>query len=103
MSIVASIIQRNAGLPSSYVEPSPFNDKAAVHAGGTCGHSADQPGLRGHSIGSSWPYRVVGKGDGSWEVHRNGCGQVLSGLTCTEAHQWADALATTNRRRQIAA
>lgn len=62
-------------------------------AGGTLGHRADQPGLRAHSVGESWPFRVVGKGDGSWEVHRNGCKQVLSGLTCKQAHETARKLA----------
>lgn len=61
--------------------------------GGTLGHRADQPGLRAHSIGDTWPYRVVGKGDGSWEVHRNGCRQVLSGLDCKAAHDTARKLA----------
>lgn len=34
----------------------------------TKGHSASQPGLRGHSIGEVYPWRVVGYGDGSWAV-----------------------------------
>lgn len=61
--------------------------------GGTLGHRADQPGLRGHSVGEEFPYRVVGKGDGTWEVHRNGCAQRLVGLSCTGAHVWARHLA----------
>lgn len=96
MSIVASIIQREAGQPSCHTEVSPFDDKAARH-GGTQGHRVDQPGLRGHSVGSTWPYRVVGHGDNTWSLHRNGCGQVLSGLDCEAAHRWAEALASTNQ------
>lgn len=71
----------------------PVYREGGRQAGGTIGHRADQPGLRAHSVGESWPYRVVGKGDGSWEVHRNGCRQVLSGLTCEQAHDTARKLA----------
>jgi len=35
---------------------------------------------------------VVGKGDDTWEVHRNGCGQALVGMTCDEAHKVAGTL-----------
>lgn len=34
----------------------------------TRGHSAGQGGLRGHSIGEFYPWRVIGFGDGSWAV-----------------------------------
>ena len=63
------------------------------HSQRTLGHRADEPGLRGHSVGESWPYRVVGKGDGSWEVHRNGCPQRLTKMDCTTAHRVARDLA----------
>lgn len=63
------------------------------HSSITKGHSSTEGGLRGHSVGESWPYRVVGKGDGTWEVHRNGCGQVLVGMTCRGAHRAAEQLA----------
>lgn len=38
------------------------------HNGATKGHRADQGGLRGHSVGDAFPWRVVGYGDGSWAV-----------------------------------
>jgi len=61
-------------------------------AGATVGHRSDEAGLRGHSVGEFYPYRVVGKGDDTWEVHRNGCGQALVGMTCDEAHKVAGTL-----------
>lgn len=71
----------------------PVYREAGRQAGGTVGHRADEGGLRSHSVGDTWPYRVVGKGDGSWEIHRNGCSQVLSGMTCEDAHDTARKLA----------
>lgn len=71
----------------------PVYHEGGRQAGNTVGHRADQPGLRAHSVGDTWPYRVVGKGDGSWEVHRNGCKQVLSGMGCKVAHDTARKLA----------
>lgn len=62
-------------------------------------HHVTEGGLRGHSVGDTWPYRVVGKGDGSWEVHRNGCAQRLTRLSIHEAHQKATALAEKRRER----
>jgi len=49
--------------------------------------------MRTPEYGESWPYRVVGKGDGSWEVHRNGCAQRLTKMDCTTAHRVARDLA----------
>ena len=34
----------------------------------TKGHLADHGGLRGHSVGEVYPWRIVGYGDGSWAV-----------------------------------
>lgn len=75
-----------------------LTERQASKAQQTLGHRADQPGLRGHSVGDTWPYRVVGKGDGSWEVHRNNCRQALVGLSCREAHKWARYFASTQRK-----
>jgi hypothetical protein len=36
--------------------------------GPTRGHAASEPGLRGHSIGDTFPWRVVGLGNGAWQV-----------------------------------
>lgn len=85
MSVVDSLIQRKAGLPSAQRE---LNNQAL-----TAGHSASQGGLRGHSLGPTYPYRVVGKGDGTWEVHANHTPQRMVGMTCTEAHEFAQRLA----------
>lgn len=56
-------------------------------------HHVTEGGLRGHSVGDTWPYRVVGKGDGTWEVHANHTPQRMVGMTCTEAHEFAEVLA----------
>lgn len=34
----------------------------------TRGHAAVQPGLRGHSIGGTFPYTIIGFGDGDFAV-----------------------------------
>lgn len=91
MSIINSILQRKAGLPSSHVE--------LQHQALTKGHAACEGGLRGHSVGSTYPYRVVGKGDGTWEVHRNGSAQAITGCTCEEAHDFANECAEQLRQR----
>ena len=62
MNIIDSIIQRNSGLPSTQRE----GGKASA----TIGHSDQHGGLRGHSIdATTYPWRVVGHGDGAWSVH----------------------------------
>lgn len=38
------------------------------HDASTRGHLADHGGLRGHSVGDAYPWRVVGYGDDSWAV-----------------------------------
>lgn len=83
MCIVASIIQRKQGLPSCHTE--------LQHQARTQGHAATEGGLRGHSVGDTWPYRVVGVGSG-WEVHRNGSPQRIRCDDCGEAHEWARVL-----------
>lgn len=84
MSIIASIIQRKNGLPSCHTE--------LQHQALTQGHVVCESGLRGHSVGETWPYRVVGKGDGKWEVHRNGSKGCIVTPTCEEAHEFARTL-----------
>lgn len=37
----------------------------------TAGHRHDEPGLRGHSVGDSFPYGVTGYGD-KWAVTKHG-------------------------------
>lgn len=63
------------------------------HSAVTKGHCHDEPGIRGHSRGESWPFRVVGKPDGTWEVHRNGRKQTMTGMSCKTAHRMAQLLA----------
>jgi len=92
MSIVNSIVQRKAGQASFQRE---LEHQLPIQA-----HHVSEGGLRGHSVGDSWPYRVVGKGDGTWEVHRNGCEQRLTGLSIHEAHQKAAALAHKRHSRE---
>jgi len=94
MSIVASIIHRKNGLPSCASE--------LQHQALTQGHAVCEGGLRGHSVGDTWPYRVVGLGDGSWEVRRNGSTQAIRADTCEEAHEWARTLKATLVRNQEA-
>lgn len=39
------------------------------HGGPTAGHCAAEPGLRGHSVdNATYPWRVVGRGNGAWTV-----------------------------------
>lgn len=61
MSIINSIIQRKADLPSAQRELS--------HAMPTSGHLDSHGGLRGHSVdASTYPFRVVGHPGGVWSV-----------------------------------
>lgn len=62
-AIVSSTLQRKAGKPSHYHEQ---RDNI------TKGHSQVEGGLRGHSIGEIWPYRVVYLGSGDAELWRGG-------------------------------
>lgn len=100
MAIVASIIQRKQGLPSCQTE--------LKHQALTQGHASCEGGLRGHSVGDTWPYRVVLKGDGKAEVHRNGSQARIIADSSEEAHEWARVLkaqATANdaARRKLTA
>lgn len=61
MSIVNSIIQRKAGLPSVQAE---LKSKPL-----TIGHMEESGGLRGHSVDhATYPWRVVGHPGGAWSV-----------------------------------
>lgn len=51
------------GRASGITEPA----RIGCQGGATKGHRQDQGGLRGHSVGDSYPWRVVGIGD-SWAV-----------------------------------
>lgn len=62
-AIVSSTLQRKAGKPSCYHE-----QRGNI----TKGHSQAEGGLRGHSIGEIWPYRVVYLGSGDAELWRGG-------------------------------
>lgn len=100
MCIVASIIQRKQGLPSCHTE--------LQHQALTQGHAACEGGLRGHSVGDTWPYRVVLKGDGKAEVHRNGSASYIVADSSEEAHEWArtlkaQAVANDSARRKLTA
>lgn len=63
--------------------------------GSTSGHAASQPGLRGHSIGDTYPIRVVGYGDNSWAVE-SPSGETLARYygpgSCAMAHAKARQL-----------
>jgi len=96
MSIVDSIIQRKRGEPSHYIER-PVSK--------TAGHSATEGGLRGHSVGDTWPYRVVGYGNGMWAIETNGGGGVRSTppmFSVSGAHEIARLLARAERERDLA-
>jgi len=100
MSIVDSIIQRKAGLPSVQVE--------LGHTMPTSGHMESHGGLRGHSVdGSIYPFRVVGHPGGVWSVQdAKGfeCGRwdysehvgisedLRDAYACTDAHESAKLL-----------
>lgn len=62
-AIINSIIARKAGLPSHHYE------RTASQT--TKGHRHDQPGLRGHSVGDTYPYGVTGYGK-RWAVTKHG-------------------------------
>lgn len=53
-------------------------------------------GLRQHSIGSTFPAIVVGRGNGTYEVHLGG--HSITGLSNDEAQQWAEMVAKEYRR-----
>ncbi len=61
--------------------------------GATSGHAAAQPGLRGHSIGDTYPWRVIGYGPG-WAVEGpDGIESTHEGfLSCEIAHATARGL-----------
>lgn len=104
MSIVNSIMQRKAGLPSAQAELS--------HKALTSGHLETSGGLRGHSVDhNTYPWRVVGHPHGAWSVvgadgvtasrisfrclvgmtpyHTN---ESMDDLACNEAHKLAKHL-----------
>ena len=65
------------------------------HGGATKGHRADQGGLRGHSVGEAYPWRIVGYGDHSWAVEGpNGhtYGRYYGKGACSIAHERAREL-----------
>ena len=92
MSIVDLQLQRQRGV----LVPNHREGRAKPQGTDTVAHTASQPGLRGHSIGSTWPYRVVGVGD-DWQVHCNGQRQRLVGMTIEQAHDAAEFLAARGR------
>lgn len=58
----------------------------------TRGHLADHGGLRGHSVGDVYPWRVVGYGDGSWAVESckgETVARCYSNDACKRAHAMA--------------
>lgn len=61
-AIINSIIRRQQHKASVHVEQC-----ASI----TAGHRADEPGLRGHSVGDTFPYGVTGYGD-RWAVTKHG-------------------------------
>lgn len=89
---INSLIQRKAGQPSEQRE-------AARNAAPTVGPAQGEQGLCAHSLGDTWPYRVVGKPGDTWELHRNGSEARLIGLDITSAHEWARYLAGRERER----
>ncbi len=97
--------------PGEYVGTSDM--KAPVAALATKGHSAGQGGLRGHSIGKTYPWSVVGRGaglqavewavqnllTGAWYHTREGDTPIFTddadesiGMSCEQAHRIADWL-----------
>jgi len=64
-----SIIDVLTGRARGLTEPRRIGcEHGEAATGETRGHRDDQPGLRGHSVGDAYPWRVVGRGDGSWTV-----------------------------------
>lgn len=88
---INSLIQRKAGQPSEQRE-------AARNAAPTIGHTQGEQGLCAHSLGDTWPYRVVGKPDDTWEVCSNHTQQRMVGMCIIEAHALAGYLARNNGR-----
>lgn len=59
--------------------------------------TATAHGLRQHSIGSTFPAIVVGRGDGSFEVHLGK--HFVPRLTNKAAHELAEKVAEVHRRQ----
>ncbi len=62
----------------------------------TRGHLADHGGLRGHSVGDSYPWRVVGYGDDSWAVE-GADGATIARFYGDDACKRADTVARINK------